>query len=108
MLALLLGIPVGVYSAIRQYSVFDYTATMASFLGFAMPTFWLALMLQILFTEFYLRTGVRVFYTSGLNSVDDTCTFCVDRAQHLAIPVMTLAVVGSRSTAGTCARRCSR
>jgi peptide/nickel transport system permease protein len=66
---------------------------MASFLGFAMPVFWLALMLQILFTEFFLRTGVRVFYTSGLNSVDNSCTFCVDRAQHLAIPVMTLAVL---------------
>lgn len=93
LLALLIGVLIGVYSAIRQYSVFDYTATMASFLGFAMPVFWLALMLQILFTEVFLRTNVRVFYTSGLNSVDNTCTFCVDRAQHLAIPVMVLAVL---------------
>jgi peptide/nickel transport system permease protein len=93
LLALLIGVLIGVYSAIRQYSVFDYTATMASFLGFAMPVFWLALMLQILFTEIFLRTGVRIFYTSGLNSADNSCTFCVDRAQHLAIPVMTLAVL---------------
>ena len=93
LLALLIGILIGVYSAIRQYSVFDYSATMASFLGFAMPVFWLALMLQILFTEIFLRTDVRIFYTSGLNSVDNTCTFCVDRAQHLAIPVMVLAVL---------------
>jgi peptide/nickel transport system permease protein len=93
LIALLIGILIGVYSAIRQYSIFDYTATMASFLGFAMPVFWLALMLQILFTEIFLRTGVRVFYTSGLNSADNSCTFCVDRAQHLAIPVMTLAVL---------------
>jgi peptide/nickel transport system permease protein len=92
-LALLIGVLIGVYSAIRQYSVFDYAATMASFLGFAMPVFWLALMLQILFTEIFLRTDVRIFYTSGLNSVDNTCTVCVDRAQHLAIPVMTLAVL---------------
>ena len=93
LLALLIGVLIGVYSAIRQYSIFDYSATMASFLGFAMPVFWLALMLQILFTEVFLRTDVRIFYTSGLNSVDNTCTFCVDRAQHLAIPVMTLAVL---------------
>ena len=56
LLALLIGILIGVYSAIRQYSVFDYSATMLSFLGFAMPVFWLALMLQILFTEVFLRT----------------------------------------------------
>jgi len=93
LLAILIGLLVGVYSAIRQYSIFDYTATMVSFLGFAMPVFWLALMLQILFTEIFLSTGVRIFYTSGLNSVDNTCTFCVDRFQHLAIPMMTLAVL---------------
>lgn len=93
LLAILIGLLVGVYSAIRQYSIFDYTATMVSFLGFAMPVFWLALMLQILFTEIFLSTGVRIFYTSGLNSVDNTCTFCLDRFQHLAIPMMTLAVL---------------
>ena len=46
-LALILGIAVGIYSAIRQYSIFDYTFTTVGFLGFAMPTFWLALLLQI-------------------------------------------------------------
>ena len=39
---------VGIFSAIRQYSVFDYFFTSFSFLSFAMPTFWLALLLQIL------------------------------------------------------------
>ena len=47
--AVLLGISVGIYSAIRQYSVFDYLFTSFSFFGFAMPTFWLALLLQVLF-----------------------------------------------------------
>jgi len=93
LLAILIGVLVGVYSAIRQYSIFDYSATMASFVGFAMPAFWLALMLQILFTEVFLNSGVRVFYTSGLNSSDNTCTFCVDRVQHLAIPVIVLSVL---------------
>ena len=40
--------PVGIFSAISQYSIFDYLFTSVSFLGFAMPTFWLALLLQIL------------------------------------------------------------
>jgi peptide/nickel transport system permease protein len=94
-LALLLGIGIGVYSAIRQYSVFDYTATTLSFLGFAMPVFWLALMLQILFTNIFLKWDVRIFYTSGLNSEDPGTgiSFWIDRLQHLAIPAMTLMVI---------------
>jgi peptide/nickel transport system permease protein len=91
--ALLVGISIGVYSAIRQYSFFDYAATTFSFLGLSLPVFWLALMLQILFTELFLRWDVRIFYTSGLNSSDQACTFCVDRLQHLAIPAMTLTVL---------------
>jgi ABC-type dipeptide/oligopeptide/nickel transport system permease component len=94
-LALLFGVGIGVYSAIRQYSVFDYSATTLSFLGFAMPVFWLALMLQILFTNIFLKWNVRIFYTSGLNSEDpgSGIHFVIDRLQHLAIPAMTLMVI---------------
>jgi peptide/nickel transport system permease protein len=94
LIALLLGIGIGVYSALRQYSIFDYGATTFSFLGFAMPVFWLALMLQILFTNLFLKWDVRIFYTSGLSSEDvHGFHFLVDRLQHLAIPVMTLTVL---------------
>src|SRR5919201_2485279 len=91
-LALILGIAIGVYSAVRQYSIFDYAATTLSFLGFAMPVFWLALMLQILFTNLFLKWNVRIFYTSGLSgeNAGSGLHFWVDRLQHLAIPVMTL------------------
>ena len=91
-IAVLLGVAVGVYSAIRQYSIFDYTATTLSFLGFAMPVFWLALLLQILFVNIYLKWNVRIFYTSGLNSPGEG-TFSLDRLQHLGLPVATLVVV---------------
>ena len=93
LLALLFGVLIGVISATRQYSLFDYSATTLSFLGFALPVFWLAVMLQILFTNMFLKWDIRLFYTSGLNSPPNTCTFCVDRMQHLAIPVMTLMVL---------------
>src|SRR5437773_5217123 len=94
-LALLVGIAIGIYSAIRQYSVFDYAATTFSFLGFAMPVFWLALMAQILFTNLFLAWHVRIFYTSGLSSPDPGTGihWVLDRAQHLAIPVMVLCVL---------------
>jgi ABC-type dipeptide/oligopeptide/nickel transport system permease component len=91
-LAILIGVLVGVYSAIRQYSIFDYTATSLSFLGFAMPTFWLALLLQILFVNIYLKWDVRIFYTSGLNNPDEGA-FSLDRVQHLALPVATLVII---------------
>lgn len=93
--ALLLGISIGVYAAIRQYSVFDYAATTLSFVGFALPVFWLALMLQVLFTNLFIKWNVRVFYTSGLSSTDagHGVGFWIDRLQHLALPATTLALV---------------
>src|SRR3989440_5125304 len=94
-LALLVGVAIGVYSAVRQYSVFDYTATTLSFLGFAMPVFWLALMLQILFTNLFIKWHVRIFYTSGLTGENPGhgVHFVIDRLQHLALPAMTLTIL---------------
>jgi peptide/nickel transport system permease protein len=91
-LAIVLGISVGIFSAIKQYSPFDYVFTSISFLGFAMPTFWLALLLQIVFVDIYLKWNVRIFYTSGLNSPGQG-TWSLDRLQHIALPVMTLSII---------------
>jgi peptide/nickel transport system permease protein len=91
-LALLLGVAVGIFSAIRQYSFFDYSFTSVSFLGLAMPTFWLALLLQILFVDIYLKWNVRIFYTSGLNNPHHG-TWTIDRLQHIALPVITLCII---------------
>jgi ABC-type dipeptide/oligopeptide/nickel transport system permease component len=92
-LAIVVGCAVGIFSAIRQYSIFDYTFTTISFLGFAMPTFWLALLLQIGFTDIYLKWNVRIFYTSGLNTFPGGPAWSWDRMQHLALPVMTLFII---------------
>jgi peptide/nickel transport system permease protein len=91
-IALVLGIAVGIYSAVRQYSLFDYAFTALSFLGFAMPVFWLALLLQIVFVDIYLKWHVRIFYTSGLNNYGNA-TWSIDRLQHIALPVIGLTVV---------------
>jgi peptide/nickel transport system permease protein len=94
-ISVIVGVSIGVYSALRQYSAFDYTATTLSFVGFAMPVFWLALMLQVLVVQIYLKWNIRVFYTSGLSSVDPGTGFhwFLDRAQHLALPIMALCVL---------------
>jgi peptide/nickel transport system permease protein len=90
--AIVLGVAVGIFSAIRQYSIFDYFFTSISFLGYAMPTFWLALLLQTLFVDIYLKWHVRIFYTSGLNNHGNS-TWSFDRLQHIGLPVITLSVV---------------
>jgi peptide/nickel transport system permease protein len=92
LIAILLGVAVGIYSAVRQYSVFDYAATSLSFLGYAMPTFWLALLLQILFVNIYLKWDLRIFYTSGLNNPGEDF-LSLDRIQHLGLPVATLVII---------------
>jgi len=94
LLAILVAVGIGVYSALRQYSVFDYTATTFSFVGLATPVFWLALMLQVLFVYIYQWTGVRIFYVANLSGVDPGTGihFLLDRAQHLALPVLVLMI----------------
>jgi peptide/nickel transport system permease protein len=94
-IAILLAISIGIYSAIRQYSVFDYLATSVSFLALAIPGFWLALILQVVFTNIFLKWDVRIFYTAQLSSVDPGhgLHFLLDRIQHLALPVATLALI---------------
>jgi peptide/nickel transport system permease protein len=94
LLAILIAIGVGVYSALRQYSFFDYTATSLSFLGLATPVFWLGLMLQVLVVYIFNWTGHRIFPIANLNSVDpgDGINFVIDRAHHLVMPVIVLMV----------------
>ena len=98
-LAILIAVGIGVYSALRQYSAFDYTATTFSFLGLATPVFWLALMLQVLVVQIYEQTGHRIFPIASLNSVDpgSGIHFALDRAHHLVLPVVVLMVASVAS-----------
>jgi peptide/nickel transport system permease protein len=93
-LAILVAVAIGVASAVRQYSAFDYTATTFSFLGLATPVFWLALMLQVLVVQIYEWTGITLFPVANLNSVDPPggIGFVLDRAHHLVLPVLVLMV----------------
>ena len=94
LLALLVGVGIGVYSALRQYSPFDYTATTFSFVGLAIPVFWLALMLQVLVVQVYEKTGFTLFPVTSLSSVNPGTGihFILDRAWHLVLPVIVLMV----------------
>jgi peptide/nickel transport system permease protein len=94
LIAIVLAVGIGVLSALRQYSFFDYSATTFSFLGLATPLFWLALMLQIGVVQIFEHTGHRLFPIANLNSIDpgEGIHFWIDRAHHLVLPVMVLMV----------------
>jgi peptide/nickel transport system permease protein len=96
LLVILFAVLIGVYSAIRQYSPFDYAMTGFSFLGLATPVFWLALMAQVGVVQIYERTGHRIFPIANLSDVDPGTGFAfwIDRAHHLLLPVLVLMVAG--------------
>lgn len=92
-LILLFAIPIGVYSAARQYSAVDRLVTVFVFVGFAMPGFWVALLAMSLF-------GVQLGWLpiSGLRSLDYESLSMLgkarDLAAHLVLPVGISAVTG--------------
>lgn len=63
-LSILVGVSLGILSALRQYSGFDYTITFASFLFFSLPSFWIAVLLKeflaIGFNDFLLNPQVSI------------------------------------------------
>ena len=87
-----LAVPIGVLSAVRQYSVYDKVTTVFVFVGFATPDFWLALLLMILF-------GVELGWLpiSGLRSLNwEYLSFWRqqwDVIGHLVLPI-TVATFG--------------
>ena len=92
-LILVLAIPIGIYSAARQYSFGDRVTTVFVFVGFAMPSFWIALLAMMVFGE-----QLGWLPISGLRSLDyDSMTIlgkAGDRVAHLILPVGISAVTG--------------
>lgn len=89
LLSLLLAIPIGLLSAIRQYSAFDQAATVFAYLGNALPTFVSGLFLIILFgvrlkwLPFIYRADVEAVGLAGL----------LERLRQAALPVAVLALL---------------
>jgi peptide/nickel transport system permease protein len=94
LISLLIAIPIGVYSALKQYSFFDYTFTTLSFLGVSLPTFWLALMAIIVFHLVPARLfGAPWFPAGDLASYGKPFAgVWWDRLWHLVLPVLVLAI----------------
>jgi len=92
-LILIIAIPIGVMSAVRQSSLFDRVSTVLVFVGYSMPSFWLALMLMILFGVY-----MAVLPVSGIESVGIEHMSPIGRlwdiARHLILPVGISAFTG--------------
>lgn len=92
-LIFMIAIPVGISSATRQYSLYDKVTTVTVFIGFAMPAFWLGILLMLFF-------GVQLQWLpiSGLKSMNyenlTTLGKLADLAKHLILPVFVSAFGG--------------
>lgn len=94
-LVFLIGILIGVLQAVRQYSVFDSTSSVVSLFFYSMPSFWLALMLMLVFSLKAHQWGWPIALPpTGITSVDyeflTTGEKIMDRISHLVLPVATL------------------
>jgi peptide/nickel transport system permease protein len=101
-LSLVIGIPLGIYSAVRQYSKFDYIFTSLAFMGSAMPSFFFGIVLILLFSIIpkgagwpYVPAGlsesVRGYTIPLIGEVDAGSV--KDRILHLILPVAVLTFI---------------
>ncbi len=85
-----LAVLLGIFSAVRQYSIGDYILTALTFIAYSIPAFWLALMMIIVFA---VKLGW--FPTSGIVHPDvtpGTWAAALDWLRHLVLPVTALAI----------------
>ncbi len=90
--ALLLSIPLGVSSAVKRNSRFDHLVTVAALAAYAMPPFWLAFLLIIVFGVQFREWGLPSLPVSGAYDYRTGGGFW-DRAEHLLLPAVSLGLV---------------
>lgn len=91
-----IALPVGVFSAVKKYSIGDYVVTFFSFLGLAVPSFLLALVLMYIAAVEFGQSVGGLFSEEFQNAPWNWAKF-MDFLQHLWIPVVILAVSGTAS-----------
>ena len=90
------AVPIGIYSATHQYSIFDYLWTFIGFVGIATPGFLLCLVLMFVFYK-YLGMDVGGLFSIDYQLAPWSLAKVWDMMKHLPIPII---VVGTEGTAG--------
>jgi peptide/nickel transport system permease protein len=89
-----LALPIGIYSAVRQYSIADYLFTFVGFIGIAVPSFLLALIIMYFgFTLFNANIGG--LFSKEFELAPWSWAKVLDMLGHLPIPVLILALAGT-------------
>jgi peptide/nickel transport system permease protein len=89
-----LALPIGIYSAVRQYSLGDYIATFIGFIGLAVPNFLLALV--ILYFGFILfNANIGGLFTPALQDAPWSWAKVWDLLKHLPVPALILGLAGT-------------
>ena len=90
------AIPVGIYSAVRQHSIGDYTFTFLGFAGLAVPDFLLGIVLMYVAFA-YFDQSVGGLFTSGMEKQAWSLAKATDLLNHLWIPAAVLGTAGTAS-----------
>jgi peptide/nickel transport system permease protein len=89
-----LALPIGIYSAVRQYSLGDYLATFIGFIGLAVPNFLLALV--ILYFGFTLfNANIGGLFSPELQDAPWSWARVWDLLKHLPVPALILGLAGT-------------
>lgn len=89
--SLAIALAIGILSAIKQYSVWDYLVTTLSFFGISMPIFWFGLMMIIVFSLKFREWGLPYLPVAGMATLGSEENVW-DRLWHLVLPVTVLSL----------------
>ena len=89
-----LALPIGIYSAVRQYSAGDYVATFVGFIGLAVPSFLLALVLMYLGFK-YFGANIGGLFSDEFAEAPWSLAKAWDLAKHLPLPALILGLAGT-------------
>ena len=96
LIVILGALVVGVYSALRQYSLLDHIVTAFSFIGYSMPIFFIALLLMFVFAVLFKRWGLPYLPTVGMFDPQAGKTFG-QVVYHMVLPVISMSIVSLAS-----------
>ena len=95
-LSWMISFPIGIYSAVRQYSFVDYAVTLLGYIGVAMPSFLLALLLMYIAFK-YFNQSVGGLFSPDYQDAPWNWARVWDLGKHLVIPVIIIATSGTAS-----------